>query len=399
MTPQKFNISKYTKISVVIPVYNKEIIIKRTLRSIQNQNMKDIEIILINDFSIDNTLKTIKQFQNEDSRIKIINNKKNKGTLYSRCIGTLHSKGYYILPLDNDDMYLDKDIFNFLYNEGLTNNLDIIKFNGLQVRGLNNFFKKKIKSISFSNNINNKIIIQPELSYYFLKRIDNKGNYISTDVYLWLKCIKNDVYKKSILLFGEERYSIFMTSGEDNIMTFMIFQTANSFKYIPKYCVLRISISNSANKIITIKEKLISKLHYLNTVFDFSKNTLKGKEIVFSIIITLMNEKFFKKIYTFEHPERNTIYNETFEVVNLEKEKESIANAIRERYKKENFPDKNGLIESCLIIRKHNEKDSIYMMNKWYDEIKNYSHRDQLSFNYILWKTGLKIKYIIQNLY
>ena len=296
LTSQKFNISKYPKISVVIPVYNKEIIIKRTLRSIQNQNMKDVEIILVNDFSTDNTLKTIKQFQNEDSRIKILNNKKNKGTLYSRCIGTLNSIGYYILPLDNDDMYLDKDIFNTLYNKGLTNNLDIIKFNGLQVRGLNNFFKKKIRSISYSNNINNKIIIQPELSYFFLKRIDNKGNYISTDVYLWLKCIKNDVYKKAILLFGKERYSIFMTTGEDNIMTFMIFQTANSFKYIPKYCVLRISIANSANKIRTMKEKLISKLYYLNTIYDFSKNTLKGKEIILSITITLMNNKHFKKL-------------------------------------------------------------------------------------------------------
>ena len=38
------------------------------------------------------------------------------------------------------------------------------------------------------------------------------------------------------------------------------------------------------------------------------------------------------------------------------------------------------------------------MMNKWYEEIKNYSHRDQLSFNYIMWKTGLKIKYINKNL-
>jgi glycosyltransferase involved in cell wall biosynthesis len=296
LTTQKFNISKYTKISVIIPVYNKEIIIKRTLRSIQNQNMKDIEIVLVNDFSTDNTLKTIKQFKNEDSRIKIINNKKNKGTLYSRCIGTLHSIGYYILPLDNDDMYLDEDIFNILYNEGLTNNLDIIKFNGLQVRGLNNFFEKKIKNINFLNSINNKIIIQPELSYFSLKRIDNKGNFISTDLYLWLKCIKSEVYKKAILLLGKERYSIFMTSGEDNIMSFMIFQTANSFKYIQKYCILRISIANSANKIRTNQEKLISKLYYLNTIYDFSKNTFKGKEIVFSITITLMNKKIFKKI-------------------------------------------------------------------------------------------------------
>jgi glycosyltransferase involved in cell wall biosynthesis len=296
LTNQKFNISKYPKISVIIPVYNQEIIIKRALRSIQNQNLKDIEIILINDFSTDNTLKTIKQFQNEDSRIKIINNKRNKGTLYSRCIGTLHSIGYYILPLDNDDMYLDKDIFNILYNEGLANNLDIIKFTGLEVRGLNNFFKKKIGKIRFSGGVNNKIIIQPELSYFSLKRIGNKGKYISTDVYLWLKCIKNDVYKKAVILLGKERYSVFITSGEDDIMNFMIFQTANSFKYIPKYCVLRINTANSANKIITKEEKLISKFYYLNTVYDFSKNTLKGKEIVFCITINLMNRKLFKKI-------------------------------------------------------------------------------------------------------
>jgi glycosyltransferase involved in cell wall biosynthesis len=296
LTNQKFNISKHPKISVIIPVYNQEIIIKRALRSIQNQNLKDIEIILINDFSTDNTLKTIKQFQNEDSRIKIINNKRNKGTLYSRCIGTLHSIGYYILPLDNDDMYLDKDIFNILYNEGLANNLDIIKFTGLKVRGLNNFFKKKIGKIRLSGGVINKIIIQPELSYFFLKRIGNKGNYISTEVYLWLKCIKNDVYKKAVILLGKERYSVFMTSGEDYIMNFIIFQTANSFKYIPKYGVLRIISANSANKIRTKKEKIISNFYYLNAVYDFSKNTLKGKEIVFCITINLMNRKLFKKI-------------------------------------------------------------------------------------------------------
>ena len=149
LTSKIFNISKNPKISVIIPIYNKEKIIKRTLRSIQNQNMKDIEIILVNDYSTDNTLKVINQFQNDDPRIKIINNKKNKGTLYSRCIGTLHSTGYYILPLDNDDMYLDGDIFDVLYNEGNNNNLDIVKFNGIHVRGINNFFEITLKEFIF----------------------------------------------------------------------------------------------------------------------------------------------------------------------------------------------------------------------------------------------------------
>ena len=53
---------------------------------------------------------------------------------------------------------------------------------------------------------------------------------------------------------------------------------------------------------------------------------------------------------------------------------------IWERYKKEKFPDNNGLIEGCLIIRKHNEKEVINQMENWFEEIEKYSHRDQLSF-------------------
>ena len=98
-------------------------------------------------------------------------------------------------------------------------------------------------------------------------------------------------------------------------------------------------------------------------------------------LIRVLSPKY--NLYFFEHPVRNNIYSETLEVVYLKKEKKSMANIIKERYKKEKFPDKNGLIEGCLIIRKHNENDSIYLMNKWYEQIYNYSHRDQLSFNYI----------------
>ena len=53
---------------------------------------------------------------------------------------------------------------------------------------------------------------------------------------------------------------------------------------------------------------------------------------------------------------------------------------IRKRYKNEKFPDNNGLIESCLIIRKHNEKDVILQMEKWYEEIENI----HIEINYLL---------------
>ena len=92
------------RVTVIIPVYNCQNSIKQAITSIQNQKMIDIEIILVNDKSKDDSLKIIKNIQKYDKRIKIINNKKNMGTLYSRSIGVLQSKGNYIFPLDNDDM-------------------------------------------------------------------------------------------------------------------------------------------------------------------------------------------------------------------------------------------------------------------------------------------------------
>ena len=63
------------------------------LHSVQFQNLSETEILLINDFSEDNTSNIIRNFQKSDFRIKIINNHKNMGTLYSRSIGALISKG------------------------------------------------------------------------------------------------------------------------------------------------------------------------------------------------------------------------------------------------------------------------------------------------------------------
>jgi cellulose synthase/poly-beta-1,6-N-acetylglucosamine synthase-like glycosyltransferase len=88
------------KISAIMTFYNNKKTISRAIRSIQNQNISDIEIILINDFSTDNSLSIVENIQKNDSRIKIINNKKNMGTLFSRSIGVLSSKGKYIQNLN-----------------------------------------------------------------------------------------------------------------------------------------------------------------------------------------------------------------------------------------------------------------------------------------------------------
>ena len=74
------------KISIIIPVYSASATIKKAIRSIQNQTLKEIEIILFDDASPDNSYNIMKELQEEDPRIKLYKNEKNRGVFYTRFI-------------------------------------------------------------------------------------------------------------------------------------------------------------------------------------------------------------------------------------------------------------------------------------------------------------------------
>ena len=193
------------KISIIIPVYNSQNTIKSAIKSIQNQNMLEIEIILVNDFSQDNTSKIINNIQKKDQRIKIINKTRNMGILHSRCIGVLLSKGKYILNLDHDDMFFDEDVFDILYGSAEEGKYDIISF--MEVEGNNyNIKVNDMKDGICTHHPNNLIIKQPELSYYTLFK---KDQFSLVDIQIWGKLFNTKVYKKAVNLLGKKRYSIF----------------------------------------------------------------------------------------------------------------------------------------------------------------------------------------------
>lgn len=102
-------------ISVIIPNYNNAIFLKNTISKILANTYKNIEIIVIDDKSTDNSLEIIENFKND--KIKIYQNKENSGTYYSRNKGILLSKGGYILIVDGDD-YIDR-----IYLENMINGL------------------------------------------------------------------------------------------------------------------------------------------------------------------------------------------------------------------------------------------------------------------------------------
>ena len=102
-----------SKISVIVPVYNVEKFIKRCLDSIINQTMRDLEIILVNDGSTDNSGKICDEYAQLDNRITVIH-KENGGLSSARNTGLDVATGEWIAFVDSDD-YIEKNMYEVLY--------------------------------------------------------------------------------------------------------------------------------------------------------------------------------------------------------------------------------------------------------------------------------------------
>lgn len=110
-------------ISLIIPCYNVERTVSKCLNSVTKQIYKNLEIIIINDGSTDRTLEIIKQFQKEDSRLIVIN-QKNSGVSKARNLGIQSATGQYICFVDSDD-WIEKDYCSSLLHSITTNGADI----------------------------------------------------------------------------------------------------------------------------------------------------------------------------------------------------------------------------------------------------------------------------------
>ena len=90
--------------------------------------------------------------------------------------------------------------------------------------------------------------------------------------------------------------------------------------------------------------------------------------------------------YTRIHPCRNCIYDEAKACLRLKKDLSGKVQKQIEKYKAENYPAHIGMVETCFLLRKHNEHKCQLIDNYWAAELLQNSHRDQLSFNYVCWK-------------
>lgn len=113
-------------VSVIVPVYNTEKFLAKCIESICNQSIKDIEIICINDGSIDNSLYLLNKLAERDNRIKIIT-QKHQGVSAARNRGIYVARGEYIQFVDSDDILLSNAL-EYALTVSIHNELDIFCF-------------------------------------------------------------------------------------------------------------------------------------------------------------------------------------------------------------------------------------------------------------------------------
>ena len=226
--------SNQPKISIFIPIYNKERYIKRCIESIQNQTLKNIEIIAVNDYSNDSSLDIIKECSKNDSRIKIVNNDKNYGLLYSRAMGILNSTGEYLMNLDPDDELEGSDNLEFLYNKVKKIKIDIISFA--------TFFKYNEKVIIKCSKFH-KIYRQPKI---FESSFDSNNNLI--DFLIWNKLIKREIYFQAYEFFKSQIYGEKWNYHEDNIWSILVNKYAKTMICVNKLIYIYNEIKDSLMK-------------------------------------------------------------------------------------------------------------------------------------------------------
>lgn len=247
-------------ISVIVPVYNVEKYLPQCIDSILNQTEKNLEIILVDDGSLDNSGKICDEFSKKDDRIVVIH-KKNNGLSSARNAGLEIAKGNYIGFVDSDD-WLDKSMYEVLLKLLKENNSDI---------SCCDFFKTANSDDSIPH-IDNEIIN----SYNNIESLNNFYNGLYTQtVVAWNKLYKRELFKDISYPVGKIH--------EDEGTTYKLYYKANKITYTNRplyyYRITPNSITTSKfNKkrldIIDVYDEKVKFIKNINNEEIYSK-TLK----------------------------------------------------------------------------------------------------------------------------
>lgn len=257
------------KVSVIIPIYNVEGYLKQCIESIINQTYKDLEIILVNDGSTDNSGNLCDNFAEEDSRIVAVH-KANSGVVSARKTGAQIATGEYIVSVDGDDWIDQMYIENFV---------KLLEKEKKDVVWSISYYKERGRSSECClTKIENDIRLK-EVQEELLKRVSgNYGFQNEIEYSICNKCIKRNVYYTIQNKVGND-----LTRGEDLYFSVALLENTDDILFCRNdgYHYVQRETSNTNNKSGYSKEKFdVLKMR----LREFSKELTLHKKSLNNII-------------------------------------------------------------------------------------------------------------------
>lgn len=256
------------KVSIIVAYYNEELYIKESIESLINQTYKDIEIILVNDGSVDKSLYICKEYALKDNRIKNYTIA-NSGVSTARNIGLEKVTGQYIMFVDGDD-WIEKNMVEFTLNELKKTKSDILISSYFQnLRKI----EKKVPLISnedkaFNNSGEKKELYMKSIYARYTEKDTEEAGLVSVGTVM-CKLYKSDIIQSNNIKFDPK-----LIRSEDVVFALEAFKHAKKIQYINKSMYhYRMGVDSACapkNYIINADEKyglLLERLNEFQSLF------------------------------------------------------------------------------------------------------------------------------------
>ena len=204
-----------TEVSIIIPIYNKELYLKDSLNTICNQDFDNYEIICIDDASSDKSLQILNDYASRESKIKIIENSKCMGAAYSRNKGLEVAKGKYVIFLDADD-YFSPNLVQCAYAQIVKTDADVVLYNCEVIYVKDNktvpylcvYNKNKINLNSFNLREKKGAISLYDFSTVPWNRMIRRDFLIENRIYFQELSSSNDVFFADMVILKARKISV-----------------------------------------------------------------------------------------------------------------------------------------------------------------------------------------------
>jgi glycosyltransferase involved in cell wall biosynthesis len=304
-------------ISIIVPVFNGEKYLSEAINGCLNQTYDNIEIIIVNDASTDNTLKIAEDFASKDNRIKIITNLENKKLPASLNIGHKQAKGDYITWTSDDNIY-QKDAIAIMHKTLVSSNSDIVYCNYLIIddEGILNgqAHLKPIENLLFYGVIGACFLYKKEV--FERNKRYNENLFLVEDYDFWLRALKHSSYVKidnpGYYLYRYHNNSLTNKMKDDEELKNQFMQNLqtlyNSFfddyrikdkEGLIHFFVHRFQYGAYANIDVIKSNNFFKDLEYAaGSLIGFSFEKLK-RTIVNDAIETIIGNKEYQKVSSF----------------------------------------------------------------------------------------------------